>query len=429
MASDHSTRSCFKKRKIEEEEYGSCSSLEALPVEIIADIFSRLPITSLVRLTFVCRSWRSLAQDPLLLNAHLSSSANPARPCLLFHCDFPIRNELHFSDLSSYGSSEEAGRSSKTKKFSLPFAAAMPEFDVVGSCNGLLCLSDSLYNDSLYVYNPFTRNCVELPETSAKYHDQELVFGFGFHPRTKDYKVVKIVYYRSNSNGNSSSSSSGYRARGRIQFKQSEVHVLTLSSRTELLSWRSLGKAPYKFVKRSSEALVNGRLHFVTRPRRHVPARKFISFDLEDEEFREIPKPDSGGLNRSNHRLVNLKGCLSAVVYGNYGKLDIWVMKSYGVKESWVKEYSVGAYLPKGLKQNLDRPMWIWKNAENGKVVRVLCVLENGEILLEYKSRVLVSYDPNKGKFKDLVLSGLPNWFHTVVHVGTLAWFDTPIDV
>lgn len=416
MASEKS----FKKRKIIDDVDGGGGGgrLESLPGDILSDIFSRLPISSIARLMFVCRSWRSILTEHGRVS---SSSSSPTKPCLLLHCDFPIRNGLHFLDLS------EEEKRIKTKKFTLRFASSMPEFDVVGSCNGLLCLSDSLYNDSLYLYNPFTTNSLELPECSNKYHDQELVFGFGFHERTKEYKVLKIVYFR----GTSSSSNNGiYRGRGRIQYKQSEVQILTLSSRKDQsLSWRSLGKAPYKFLKRSSEALVNGRLHFVTRPRRHVPDRKFVSFDLEDEEFREIPKPDCGGLNRTNHRLVNLKGCLCAVVYGNYGKLDIWVMKSYGVKESWGKEYSIGAYLPKGLKQNLDRPMWIWKNAEKGKVVRVLCVLENGEILLEYKCRVLVAYDPKVGKFKDLLFHGLPNWFHTVVHVGTLSWFDTPLDL
>lgn len=403
----------FKKRKITTVDDGG-GLLESLPGDILTDIFSRLPISSLAKLMFVCRSWRSILTTQHGLVS--SSCSSDKKPCLLLHCDSPIRNGLHFLDLF------EEEKRIKTKKFTLRFASSMPEFDVVGSCNGLLCLSDSLYNDSLYLYNPFTTNSLELPECSNKYHDQELVFGFGFHQKTKEYKVVKIVYFRG--------SSSSYRGRGRIQYKQSEVHVLTLPTRRDQsLSWRSLGKAPYKFMKRPTEALVNGRLHFVTRPRRHVPDRKFVSFDLEDEEFREIPKPDCGGLNRINHRLVNLKGCLSAVVYGNYGKLDIWVMKSYGVKESWGKEYSIGTYVPKGLKQSSDRPMWIWKNAENGKVVRVLCVLENGEILLEYKSRVLVSYDPKLGKFKDLVVQGMPNWFHTVVHVGTLSWLDTPLDL
>ncbi|KAJ6956153.1 hypothetical protein NC652_007300 [Populus alba x Populus x berolinensis] len=103
-------------------------------------------------------------------------------------------------------------------------------------------------------------------------------------------------------------------------------------------------------------------------------------------------------------------------------------MKEYNVKGSWVKEYSIGAYMPKGLKQNLVRPLKIWKNASNGRAVRALCVLKNGEILLEYKNRALVSYDPKKGKFKDVDLQGTPKWFQTVVHVGSLNWIDTPSD-
>ena len=42
------------------------------------------------------------------------------------------------------------------KTISIPFSGSMPEFTVVGSCNGLLCLCDSLYKDAVYIYNPFT---------------------------------------------------------------------------------------------------------------------------------------------------------------------------------------------------------------------------------------------------------------------------------
>lgn len=84
--------------------------------------------------------------------------------------------------------------------------------------------------------------------------------------------------------------------------------------------------------------------------------------------------------------------------------------------------------MPKCLKQNLvrDRPLKIWKNPSNGKVVRFLCLLDNGEILLEYKNRVIVSYDPKKGKFTDLVFQGIPHWFQTVVHAGSFNWINTP---
>ncbi|KAK8591936.1 hypothetical protein V6N13_062530 [Hibiscus sabdariffa] len=293
-----------KRRKTKQPKTG----MQALPNEIIVDILSRLPITSLVQFKFVCKGWRALAQDPLLAaDMQRSCTTLAANPCLILHCDLPIRNHLYFVDLSPHN------------------------------------------------------------------QDRDKVFTLGTS------------------------------------------------------AWRSLGKIPCQLVRRPSEALVSGRLHWVSRPRRYYPARRIMSFDIGDEEFREVPKPDSGGLNRCNFHLCVLGGCLAAGVYGNYGKVEIWVMKDYNVKESWTKELSIGAYMPKCLKRKLDRdrPLKIWKNGSNGKVVRVLCVLDNGEILLEYKNRVLVSYDPNKGKFTDLVFQGIPQWFQTVVHAASFNWINT----
>ncbi|XP_050204501.1 F-box protein At3g07870 [Mercurialis annua] len=397
-----------KKRRYNLEDDQPPTLMENLPQEIIQDILSRLPISSLVRFKCVCHSWRALAQDPDLINMYFTTNNIKNDPCLILHCDFPIKNHLYFLDFAADNQEKH-----KVKRIHTPFSPIMPEFDVVGSCNGLLCLADSLYNDSIFIYNPFLMSYIELPK-SLNYSDQEIVFGFGFHPKTRKYKVVRIVYYRNSS----------FRAR-RLIYPQSEVQILTVGDS----EWRSLGKISYQLVRRHSEASVNGRIHWVSRPRRYNPARRLVSFDLEDEQFREVPKPDCGGLSRCNYHLVVLKGCLSAAVYCNYGRLEIWVMKEYNVKESWVKQYCIGSYMPKGLKQNIDRPTKIWKiNGAIGRVVRVLGVLKNGEILLEYKNRVIVSYDPNLGKFKDLALQSTPKWFQTVVHVGSLNWIDSPID-
>ncbi|KDO58465.1 hypothetical protein CISIN_1g015251mg [Citrus sinensis] len=346
------------KRSKLEDDHQQATGMETLPREIVLHILLRLPITSLVQFKFVCRAWRALAQDPLLANLHNTTSTSKAEknPCLILHCDFPIRNQLCFIDFS---------------------------------------------------------------DNQDKYPDQEVVFGFGFHPVSKEYKVIKIVYYRK------SCSNSSFQRTRRVIYPRSDVQVYTVGSP----AWRSKGKLAYQFVRRPSEALVKGRLHWVTRPRRYSPVRGIVSFDIADEQFREVPKPDCGGLNRCNYHLTVLSGCLSVAVYGNYGKLEIWVMKDYNVKESWAKELNIGAYIPKGLKQSLDRPLKIWKNSLNGRVVRVVCILEKGEILLEYKSRVLVSYDPKRRTFNEFVFKGTPNWFQTIVHQGSFNWIDTPHDL
>lgn len=391
--------------------------MEDLPREIVLDVLSRLPVTSLVRFRLVCQSWRSLSQDPLLVDAHLSLTAKKG-PLLIFHSDYPIRNQLGFVELSaavSSGIPPPQEKASAVRRFSLPFRDSMPEFDVVGSCNGLLCLSDSLYREPLCVYNPFTGEFRSLPE-SRQYADQEVIFGFGYILATQEYKVIKVVYY-----SNSAKTTSSRRPL-RIQRMHSDVQVLTLGGPCP--SWRSLGKTPYMIERKQPDTFLHGRLHWVTGPRRYRLARQIASFDLAEERFIEIPKPEGGSLARGNYQLGVQNGCLSAIVYCNYGRMEIWVMKTYEVRESWVKEYNVGAYMPKGLKQNVNlRIMKIWKNM-SGRVVRVLGVLENGEILLEYKSRALVALDPKKGRFRDVVLPGLPNWFHAFVHVGSLCWID-----
>ncbi|CAI0383790.1 unnamed protein product [Linum tenue] len=399
---------CTKRRKTDDDAPSlpsAATPMDLLPTELVQDILSRLPITSLVQFRSVCRSWRVLAVDPELVALSLRRAA----PCLLLHCDFPIRNQIYFADL--------AAEDSRVRRIQVPFWPSMPEFEVIGSCNGLLCLSDSLYGDALYVYNPFAGKFTQLPK-SEHYAGQEVVFGFGFHPRTKEYKVIKIVYYR----GRGRSSGSGRPVGSRRMM--SDVQILTLGSSS---GWRTQPKFSHHFLRsKPGEALVNGRLHWVTRPRRCNPVRRLISLDLGDEQFREVPKPDCGGLNRCNLSLVAVRGCLGAAVHCNYGRLEIWVMKEYNVKESWVKELSIGAYMPKGLKQNVERSYKIWRTALSGRV-RVLCVLENGEILLEYKSRVLVCYDGKSGRFRDLKLQGVPKWFQANVVVGCLNWIDTPI--
>ncbi|KAF8409673.1 hypothetical protein HHK36_005752 [Tetracentron sinense] len=376
------------------------SGMESLPREIAIDILSRLPITSLMQFKCVCRAWRLLAQDPRLPIMHLALSTEN-NPCLILHCDYPIRNQLYFVEIDATNGYTEAVRKIKT-----PFGSVMPEFDIAGSSNGLLCLSDALYCDPVHIYNPFTGYYIELPKLN-QYTDQEVVFEFGFHLELKVYKVVRIVYTG---------------LLGRAGYKKSVVQVFTLGTNT----WRNRGHVPYQIDRRRpSEALVNGALHWVTRRRRVALSQLIVSFDLADEEFREVPRPECGGLDKCTYHLVVLGGCLSAAVYCTDGRIEVWVMKDYNVKESWIKEFTVGSYVPVGLNQDVDRPPFsIWKNGLSGRLVRLLCLLKNGDILLEYKSKALVSYDPERQDFKDLTIRRLPNWFQTFIHVGSLISVD-----
>ncbi|GMN27844.1 hypothetical protein TIFTF001_001824 [Ficus carica] len=388
-------------RTTRREDKRACSTagIESLPREIIHAILSKLPISSLIRFKCVCRAWRMLAQDPQLLDL-LKNRSLAENQCLIFHTDYPICNQLQFVDLMANNKEED-----KLKKIQTP----IPQFNVVLSCSGLLLLSDSLCNIA-YVFNPFTKDCRQLPSIQTQYPNQKVVLGFGFEPMTKEYKVVKIIYYYHKYEG--------HRALFLTIFPQSKVQVLTLGSS----SWRSLGKAPQYVDQSPSRVLVNGRLHWLICPLRYRPGRNIVSFDLADEQFKEVPKPDVVKFSSCDY-LVELKRCLSAVFYAKYGELEIWVMKDYGVKESWVKEFHIGRYVPKALEEELENRVYeISGIAKRGRhnYNRVLCVLRNGEILIEKRSRALIIYDPKTGKFKDLMFHGMPSWFETVVHLGSL---------
>ncbi|XWS31046.1 hypothetical protein CRYUN_Cryun23aG0043300 [Craigia yunnanensis] len=282
---------------------------------------------------------------------------------------------------------------------------------LVDSCNGLLCMRDTR---GIYIYNPFTRVYLELPKL-IKYPADVGHIAFGFHSTTNKYKVIQIVFRRQ------------LIRRGSLidvaasTLIQSQVHVVTIGDPT----WRNIGMLPYDLTRPTPKALVNGRLHWLSKPNKYTTGSLLISFDLATEQFQEVPKPACCGLERCFHHLMVLGGCLSAGAYHDNEQLEIWVLKEYGVKGSWIKEFTIGAYLPQTLQQNdllhFNNAMACFPNSS----VRVLCILKNGEILLEYGNRVLVLYDPQHGTFKELTFPEMPHWYKTVVHVGSLNWTNT----
>ncbi|KAK0591219.1 hypothetical protein LWI29_037202 [Acer saccharum] len=375
--------------------------MDCLPREIILNILSRLPVTSLLQSKFVCKAWFNLVQDPLLVSMHFSR-ATRNDPCLILHSDSPIRNQLYSLELSDFIKDDR-----RVKKIHDP---VLPQFNVVGSCKGLLCLVDSSEENLLYVYNPFSRNYIMLPK-SEEVLNQSTVYGFGFNQTANKFKVIQAVNPHP-------TRAPRRRQIGLLSF-QAEVQILTLGSP----AWRPLGKLPYRRIyQEPSQVLVCGRIHWSASLGSDCP---IISFDFEDEQFREVQKPDCG--DWPNMDLVDFGGCLATVSKG-YSNFEIWVMKEYDVKESWIKEFNIGNHVPRSLEEadwNSAKPFCNSKLDQNSSTNRVVGLLKNGKVLLEYNCRALVTYDPKDGTFKDLIFPGMPYWFEVVVHEGSLNWIDT----
>ena len=83
----------------------------------------------------------------------------------------------------------------KISEFRIPFTFESGYAYLVGSCNGLLCLTDSwrysLGNNAIYLWNPSIRKYKRLPGTCLSYSDC-FELGFVYDFQNNDYKVVRI---------------------------------------------------------------------------------------------------------------------------------------------------------------------------------------------------------------------------------------------
>ncbi|GLT31211.1 hypothetical protein SLA2020_059630 [Shorea laevis] len=368
----------IKRSRSTHEESGS---LNHLPKEVLIRILSMLPIhsESMAQCRCVCKTWRTLINDPLL--AHLS---NPV-PVIIIHKHSPIRDFLYFLDLPSL--QQEEAKSLTAKEIRIP--AMLCHFDLRASCNGLLCLREYFKDSSLHVCNPFTRDYIQLPESAGDVKRRIPIISFGFDPKTMEYKVCRITKV--------------------AQSRESEVQILTIGRGT----WRFLRKLPYWFRQEAITPYVNGRLHWITSN------GGLISLDLETEEFIDIPTPDWSYQTWDRAmRPVVFQNRLSIMVEVRLlGEWRLWIMDEYGKKESWREAFRFRKEL---ILESRIRNIYRAPSVD----VRVVGIMENGEVLLEYcdaRWQYLVLYDPISETSKRFIVDGLPAnvYGKAVVHMAS----------
>ncbi|XP_057784910.1 F-box protein CPR1-like isoform X1 [Salvia miltiorrhiza] len=253
-----------------------------LPPEIISEILLRLPVVSIPISKCVCKRWLHLLESDDFIKSHFARSA----PALVVVGDsgrlkvFELESELEL-DLESHD---------PLTKYDFPYHRGK----IKSSVNGLLVLMKCVYDgvkvslNMLYVCNPITREVIKLnvPSDSQLSTSKVSAFGFGASRITGRYKMVcvKLKPYDD----------------------KLDCHVYTLGTG----SWRRLEEC-FSFFK---------------APPYHAQGLPFI-----------------------RERSVSaLSGCLwfseESTKYENDGRqceLVIWIMKEYGVDESWSKEYVI----------------------------------------------------------------------------------------
>ncbi|XP_017635974.1 F-box protein CPR1-like [Gossypium arboreum] len=282
--------------------------------DMTLDILRCLSVKDLLRFKCVSKFWCSWIDDPYFIKLHLSYSlkTNTNRSLIVRHCKYQFLSVNYDSPKI-------------TRRLKQPLGEQKKSIQILGSCNGLLAVEDE--NGRMLLWNPSTRKYQVLPSTEIEFSSPPIRYsrstycGFGYDPVSDDYKLVRIVQLLGAND----------------EYFHSEAKVYSLRSNF----WRRIKGFCFYFISyRQLGFLANNVLHWMVFKTPESSSRNLVGFDLRSEEFSLVELPDFC-IDENIYLNVKAMGghlCLTAT-YWELGDIvaDVWIMKEYGVKESWVK--------------------------------------------------------------------------------------------
>ncbi|KEH41859.1 putative F-box domain, leucine-rich repeat domain, L domain-containing protein [Medicago truncatula] len=351
--------------------------------DLVTEILCRLPAKFLVQFGCVCKSWNSLiSKDLEFAKKYLRMSTTKRKH--LVTCTW-IRSKDEFSMMSYPLDSLQLHSIFTSEPTLLEYYSPIPPDSyktVVASCDGLLCMS--INNRHAVLYNPSIRKLKKLPSLDIPPHIfGYTTFAFGYDPFIDNYKVVSAFSHYCESDGT-------------WVFK-THVNVYTLG----IPSWRRIQDFPSMTPNGKSGIIVSGTVNWFASS--NVPgnlSRAIVSLDLGKECYQEISEPNYDGMP-VYFTLGMIRDCLCICSHSNSFN-DVWLMKEYGSKESWIKlihlpyfgDHGYYVYRPKivciseddnhVLLFQDDVPKWNWVvyDSKNDTIIRLktqndLCRVES----------------------------------------------------
>ncbi|KAL0412903.1 UNVERIFIED_CONTAM: F-box protein [Sesamum radiatum] len=225
----------------------------------------------------------------------------------------------------------------------IPFQPVDMYLVVIGSCKGLLCVTDTeMFGSVIYLCNPYIRRCrvINHPipgdvESSDDTRNDSVSLGFGYYDKTDDYKIVRIVVPGDEHD----------------QETANRTNIEVYSSSTN--SWKSVVVEGFSWsicdVK--SELVVGDSVHWrAFHKYTNKDVLMILAFHLGNETFQQIRLPNYEVDGEDMMECITLyKGNLSLFLFHKVDRQHpwqgqycyLWVMKEYGVYGSWTKTLTV----------------------------------------------------------------------------------------
>nr|GMD27329.1 putative F-box domain-containing protein [Ipomoea batatas] len=303
-----------------------------LPVEILLDIFSRLPVKSLLRFRSVCKLWRGLIGETSLVGVHFSRSLRN-----VLHQHFLITAySLEKSKLTILSGDTHSGGGEPACLFS--FSNCRFQQTLFGRIKGFAWHPHRYKfirrEEFRYLINPSTRQIVEIPLNNFGLDINSCLYALGFSRNMEEFKVLSI--------------SDGF-----------ECHILTIQM-SGIGEWKKVNslmpdeiKNEFWIIRYQDCVCIAGVMHWIL-----WEVKRIATFNLETESFSTMELPvelQTSSVSGRTFYLLEIDGCLAVVCNGDVpefgsSRIDLWILKEYE-SGNWVGEiinlpgYYLGAYI------------------------------------------------------------------------------------
>ncbi|XP_058737005.1 F-box/kelch-repeat protein At3g23880-like [Vicia villosa] len=321
----------------------TCATLSPpfIPDEIIAQILCLLPVKTILQLRCVSKAWKTLISDPSFVQKHFNYSS--LNPYLLFT---PRKLRYLTSIVKFFHVLRFLETDSLITVSNDSFYGGMDNCQVVGTCNGLICLFFH-YGHQIYwfcLWNPATRI---LSEKLGIFQDHGTIydsgkFTFGCDISTETYKVVAL---------------------SKVEVR--EENTLSVRSQFRVFGlndncWRNFlfcSSIPVCLIYDNTEMInnglhLNGTVNWLALPKYIKPFYRYdckqfviVSPDLSTEtctQFLLPPGFDEVPFFQPTHSVLMDCLCFSHDLKGS--EFVLWQMKEFGIQKSWTLLFKINFF-------------------------------------------------------------------------------------